>query len=294
MATNTMKKGFAGWLIVFLLVTGISNACAADQSVRETVVGDTPRIGSAAKETAPGKEYLKSFILDTKTIVSSPLHWERPDWIKASLLIGITAGLYALDQDIQDWVQENRNDASDEIASAARLFGDGRYVLPPMGLLYLYGRMSEDDRAERTALLGLESVVVSGIITQAVKFAGHRHRPGDGGAYDEWDGPGLSTSNLSFPSGHTQTAFAIATVIASEYGDTAAVAPLAYGIATLTALSRINDNAHWSSDVFFGAAIGFFTAKKIVSLHNERRKAKIAVLPVINKRISGLLVSYDF
>jgi membrane-associated phospholipid phosphatase len=46
---------------------------------------------------------------------------------------------------------------------------------------------------------------------------------------------------------------------------------LAYGIATLTALSRVNDNAHWASDVFFGAIIGYFTAKAIMALNNGVR-----------------------
>jgi len=44
---------------------------------------------------------------------------------------------------------------------------------------------------------------------------------------------------------------------------------LAYGIATLTALSRVNDNAHWASDIFFGAVIGYFTAKAIIAQNNK-------------------------
>lgn len=86
-----------------------------------------------------------------------------------------------------------------------------------------------------------------------------------------WDGPGFSTSNLSFPSGHASSAFAIATVIALEYGDRAFVPPLAYGIATLAAFSRVNDNAHWASDVFFGAIVGYLTAKAIIALNNGVR-----------------------
>lgn len=294
-----MKKSFFGWLIIFLLMAGISNAYSAELLVRNPGIEDIPQISqpkgeSAREDIGLGKEYLKSYILDTKTIVSSPLHWENQDWIKASLIIGMTIGLYTFDQDIHDWVQRNRNKTSDETAKVAKLFGDGRYMLPPLGLLYLYGCIAKSGKAEKTALLSLESVVVSGMFTQIIKFAGHRHRPSDGDAYNKWSGPGFSTSNLSFPSGHTQTAFAIATVVASEYEDKALIAPLAYGIATLTALSRINDNAHWSSDVFLGAAIGYFTAKKIVSLHNKKRNMKISILPVINGRISGLVISYNF
>jgi len=34
-----------------------------------------------------------------------------------------------------------------------------------------------------------------------------------------------------------------------------------YAVATATAWSRVNDNAHWFSDVVFGAAVGVVSAK---------------------------------
>ena len=41
-------------------------------------------------------------------------------------------------------------------------------------------------------------------------------------------------------------------------------------MATLTGLSRIYNNEHWSSDVFVGAALGYFTAKSIARAHADR------------------------
>jgi membrane-associated phospholipid phosphatase len=87
-------------------------------------------------------------------------------------------------------------------------------------------------------------------------------------------------------------AFSVGAAIASEYHDIAWVPPLAYGIATLVALSRINDNDHWASDVFFGSAVGFFTAKAIVALH--KKKANIAIIPVTDGQIKALAISFKF
>jgi len=69
---------------------------------------------------------------------------------------------------------------------------------------------------------------------------------------------------------------------------------LAYGLATLTALSRVNDNAHWASDVFVGSAIGYFTAKAIVRRHRKNRGNNLMVLPLLGSKHTGLLVSYQF
>jgi membrane-associated phospholipid phosphatase len=142
--------------------------------------------------------------------------------------------------------------------------------------------------------MSLGSFVVSGIFTQVIKFSTHRHRPDAGNSRGTWDGPGFSNSNLSFPSGHSSTAFSIATVIASEYNDIEFVPPLAYGIATLTALSRVNDNGHWASDVFLGSAIGYFTAKAVVNLHKYKENRNLSILPMTNGEYAGLVLTYKF
>ena len=261
------------WLVALLLMVTIAGTSFA-KSLKPELSFNSPYQQTRteynySKELKLNGDYFEGYISDIKNILISPSGWERSDWIKASLITGITAGLYTQDQKIQDWVQQNRSSVSDKISEFAKPFGDGRYTLPGLGALYLYGHFFENQKAQRTALLSLESFVVSGIIVQAIKFIGHRHRPSSGNPYNAWDGPGFSTSNLSFPSGHSSSAFAIATVIASEYPDKAFVTPLAYGIATLTALSRVNDNAHWVSDVFFGAIIGYFTAKAIIAQNNK-------------------------
>jgi membrane-associated phospholipid phosphatase len=245
-------------------------------------------------EVELNRDYLKGFITDTGTLITSPSRWDNSDWLKAALFAGITAGLYAFDEDIQDWVQENRNTTTDKISDLAMPFGEGIYTLPSLGLFYLYGHLYNDKRAKRCALLSMESFIVTGIFTQTIKFTAHRHRPDSGDSSRRWDGPSLSTTNLSFPSGHTSSAFAIATVIASEYGDSPLIPVLSYSIATLTALSRVNDNKHWASDVFFGAGIGYFTGKAVFDLHTDKDKKRLSILPFINDQYSGLIAEYKF
>ncbi len=287
------------WSPVFLSLAAIINASFAQSPVAgprfDCLGGQIQTRYSHTREVEFELRggYWKGGISDARSILNSPSGWKRSDWIEASLIVGIAAGLYACDQKIQRWGQRRRNNTSDEICRFVKPLGDGRYTLPPLGMLYLYGHFFSEEKARMTALLGLEGFVVSGIFTQAIKFAGHRHRPSTGDSHNTWDGPSFSTHHLSFPSGHSSSAFTISTVLASQYEDKVLIPTLAYSMATLTALSRVNDNSHWASDVFFGSAIGYFVAKAIVDLHSNKDKG-LCLLPVIDDSCGALLAFWNF
>jgi membrane-associated phospholipid phosphatase len=105
---------------------------------------------------------------------------------------------------------------------------------------------------------------------------------------------GFNINNNSFPSGHTSTAFAIATVVANVYEKTPYIKPISYGLATLTGLSRINDQKHWASDVFIGAALGYFTSKTLLRLHNNKKGQHFTIYPRADSRGGGVVLSKKF
>jgi len=236
--------------------------------------------------------YLKGYLSDTGKILSSPLRWEGQDWLAAALVVSAAAGLYAYDQDLKEWFQKKRNGTTDDIGKGLNILGNPLYTLPALGLVYLYGEWQESEKARRIGLLGAESMILSEVFTAAVKFAGQRHRPESGDPYNRWDGPRFSTENLSFPSGHASAAFSLARVIAEE-NDGPFIAPIAYGIASLVALSRLNGNDHWSSDVFMGAAIGYFTAGAVLRYH-RKKDSPFSLIPDVGGDRYGLLLSCRF
>lgn len=70
------------------------------------------------------------------------------------------------------------------------------------------------------------------------------------------------SSNNSFPSGHTATAFAGAEFLWQEYKDKSIWYGVAgYAVATGTGLFRIYNNRHWLTDVAAGAGIGILSTK---------------------------------
>ncbi len=69
------------------------------------------------------------------------------------------------------------------------------------------------------------------------------------------------SSRNSFPSGHTATVFASATILHKEYGLTRSLwySAAGYAIATATGVMRVMNNRHWASDILAGAGIGIFS-----------------------------------
>ena len=70
------------------------------------------------------------------------------------------------------------------------------------------------------------------------------------------------SDNHSFPSGHTATAFMMATMLSKEYGYLSPwVSVGSYAVATTTGLMRIANNKHWLSDVMVGAGVGIIATE---------------------------------
>jgi len=127
---------------------------------------------------------------------------------------------------------------------------------------YAVGRVTNKPRI---AIIGAE-LVRAGFVaqgtTQMVKFATSRTRP-DGTSH-------------SFPSGHTASAFATASVLQSELGWKAG-AP-AYAIAAWVAASRVQMERHYLSDVIAGATVGILAGRSVTI---GRGAARFSVAPTV-------------
>jgi membrane-associated phospholipid phosphatase len=93
----------------------------------------------------------------------------------------------------------------------------------------------------------LQAQLVGAAWTIAVKELVRRDRP---------EGTGFS-----FPSGHTATAFASATVFQRRFGWKAGIP--AYAVASYVAASRVNMQRHYLSDVIVGAAVGVVAGRTV-------------------------------
>ena len=240
------------------------------------------------------RDYFKGIFSDIAHTASSPLIWDRSDWITAGWIAGGTGMFIALDKEINSTFKNNRSIYTEKLMDIFEPFGNGAFTIPALATVYFLSHFHENEKAKRTALIATESFLITGLYTTVLKYSFGRHRPRTGNSSTSFDGFSTNRNENSFPSGHTSTAFAIATVVANQYEKTPYIKPISYGIATLTGLSRINYEAHWASDVFLGAALGYFTSKTLLRLHNNKKGQHFTIYPRADSRGGGIVLSKNF
>ena len=97
------------------------------------------------------------------------------------------------------------------------------------------------------------SVAGAFVVTYGMKYLADRDRPYD--RYPDRVHPYSYEISPSFPSGHTASAFALATSLSIKYPKWYVIAPSALWACSV-GVSRMNEGVHYPSDVLAGAAIG--------------------------------------
>ena len=90
-------------------------------------------------------------------------------------------------------------------------------------------------------------------MTYGMKYLVDRERPYD--KYPDRVHAYSHEGSPSFPSGHTATAFALATSLSVKYPKWYVIAPSAFWACSV-GFSRMNEGVHYPSDVAAGAVIG--------------------------------------
>jgi len=183
------------------------------------------------------------------------------NWIPTLSIVGATAGLFALDPYEGRYFHTTSTfqGFNNVFTSNATVLGS---IIAPLSFSAA-GLARRDTKMQHTASLAGEAVADAEIVTTVLKDIDRRARPATfapyGNYWDSWfddKGNGLR-GNGSFPSGHAIAAFAIATVVAHRYRTDRWVPYAAYGLAGLVCFSRLSLSAHFTSDVFMGAALGY-------------------------------------
>ena len=118
----------------------------------------------------------------------------------------------------------------------------------------IVGIAGHDNELLRNACVTAAGTAITYGIAAALKYSVKRERPFV--SYPEIiDKSGHTNHDPSFPSGHTSTAFAIATALSLEYPKWYVIVP-SYVYAGTMAFSRMDLGVHYPSDVLAGALIG--------------------------------------
>lgn len=202
-------------------------------------------------------------------------------WYWAAGGIAIGAVMLA-DEPIQNALQWSDQETADVLSPFMEPFGNPMVMGSISALGYLGGWAFKNPEIQDLSSVALQSMLSAGIVAMALKITFHRERPEEQWINDPYvfHGPSFAHNHLSFPSGHSATAFALASSISVFYDDPLYLAIPLYSIAGLTAWQRVFAQKHWPSDVLAGALIGTFIGRKIGKWQSER-SSKLSLEPSI-------------
>jgi membrane-associated phospholipid phosphatase len=209
------------------------------------------------------KQLFPNIVSDQKRIWLFPLKLGQANNATPTVsVLAATAGLVALDPFNAAYFRRTTTFDGFNRVFTSNATAAGTVVAPIS--FYLIGLVRKDSKMQKTALLAGEAVADAEIVTTVLKDIDKRVRPvavaRQGNFSDTWfDSKGsVLRGNGSFPSGHSIAAFSVATVIARRDGKQHRWVPYAaYGMASLVGFSRVSLSAHFVSDVFMGAALGY-------------------------------------
>jgi membrane-associated phospholipid phosphatase len=197
----------------------------------------------------------------------------------SALALGATGLLSVWDDDIAKASQESRFKSSGLTTFANRASKVNETTLTAGGIVvWGIARLAKSNTTADIALHATESVVLASLASQLIRGPLGRTRPwvtADTNQYDFHAFKGFGNfDNRAFPSIHTSSSMAVATVLTMEThrrhpGATPFVAPLLFGAGLLPALSRVQLNQHWASDIFAGAFMGIFAGYKVTRYSHD-------------------------
>jgi membrane-associated phospholipid phosphatase len=196
--------------------------------------------------------------------------------------VGASATALAFTQ--EDSVRDRlRGDDLGGLQSFGDKLGDAVVVVPLTAGLLLAGRATHDTRFRNMTYDLAQAQIATTALGGAMKRIVGRERPN-------------GTNSHSFPSGHSYSWFAMATVVERHYG--LPVAAPVFALWALTGTSRIANDTHYAGDVVAGAALGYLVARATVRVNDEpqaERGARWQVVPALGAhRQLAVLASVTF
>lgn len=259
-----VRRFFQVCLFTCVAIAFACPALRAQEAPQSVASHATPQNSSSivAEREVSWRSLPRNFLQDQKDIWLFPLQLAKGrQWLPTLAVTGVTAAFIVADPHDTPYFRRTTDFEGFNKGFSGPLAATYIAIVPAAFLVV--GHFRHDSYAEKTAILAGEAYADSAIVGIVMKMATRRLRPSDippaGPFSDTFFRSHVSPSGIStsFPSNHAAAAFAVATVFSHRYRRHRWVPWVAYGMASVISFSRITNQAHFSSDVFLGAALGF-------------------------------------
>jgi len=220
---------------------------------------------------------VKSFLALVKQDYRNFYNCRNLAWLGLGIGVAAPFANTNIDHDFRNWWQDDvRDDFSDDVASVFKPFGEGRYLLPAWaGLTVLRYWGPDSPWIEGPGLWGeraLRAFMVGGPSLYFFQYALGGGRPTE--RNDSWRWTPFQDSNAV--SGHSFLG-AVTFVTAAQMCDEPFLKAGFYALSFVPALSRINDDAHYLSQVGLGWWFGYLS---VVAVTNTDLDARVQIVPM--------------
>jgi membrane-associated phospholipid phosphatase len=243
-----------------------------------------PGTGATAADPAPaspvrndGRRTMRRF---PANFLGETVGLFNADNLKPLLIGGAATGIGAV---FDDRVAEAIADPAHNFGQAFETGAHPAVFGGAVTILFAVGRTVEAPRFRDTTYDWMQAYLLNAGLTNVLKVTVARERPN-------------GEDHKSFPSGHASTAFTLAAVAERHFGWKVGLP--AYTVAGLVAVSRLQRNKHYLSDVLGGATLGYIVGRTVVRVNGQplgpHRRAHLSVSPVISRRTRAVVARVEF
>jgi membrane-associated phospholipid phosphatase len=277
-----MRCGLRRTVVVGLAAALVGAAAPPAFAGQDPVQAPQPGAGAAPAATAArvrddGRRTLSRF---PANLLRGTVGVFSTDNVKPLLIGGAATGVGAIfDDDVAEWIADPSNSFGTSLESGAR----PAWVAGVVAALFATGRAVDAPRFRAVTYDWMDAFLVNAAYTTVIKELVKRERPD-------------SSDNLSFPSGHSSNAFALAVVAERHYGWKAGVP--AYALASAVAVSRLQRNKHYLSDVLAGSTLGYIVGRTVVRVNGQPfdrpRAAQLSLSPIVTRHSRAVVAGITF
>jgi membrane-associated phospholipid phosphatase len=251
---------------------------------------DSLQENPASRDSGDRNKYnLSQFGHETVDFLIRPTKWDVSDWATLGAMAGATFATMQFDLGNREQVlSSNKRYFYSVPIEGARMYGELYSPFVFFGGFAIHYLITDDVSSRKIAYEIGQASLYGGAIVLTMKTIIGRARPHDNLGRATYHPFTLTGDDFhSLPGGHTATAFIISTVLSRNVQPTW-LKVLIYVPAALTAVSRVYQDWHWTSDDLLGGAIGYFVADWVVDVH-ERNDSRVHVSSLFPLTISVTL-----